>query len=139
MPNSKPFFSGITQARFAFVPPIADDRTKSVAEHVLNTLRQSDELGFRKKASKVELEQKVRRTLKETGQDLNDSDAEKVVNHVRAIEEMTIARRRFWAQCAVSLLIVLFAIFMLSRSQSNETVEKALFGLLGTVLGYWLR
>ena len=139
MPYSKPFFSGIMQARAAFVQPYVDDRTKNAAELVLNTLNNSNALGFRKKVSKDELGAKARRTLKETGQDLNDSDIEKVINHMRALEEMTIARRRFWAQCAVSLLIVAFAMFMLSRSQSNETVQKALFGLLGTVLGYWLR
>jgi hypothetical protein len=42
-------------------------------------------------------------------------------------------------QIIVSCAILIFSFYMIIRSDSSEAAQKAAFGFIGTVVGYWLR
>ena len=98
-----------------------------------------ESLGFkkRKKAPRGG-EGDLKRLVEESGISLSAEQLKNVLDYLGAVHDKSMARRRFYVQAAVSAAIILFAILLLTLAHVKDEKEKALFGLLGTVLGYWL-
>ncbi len=52
--------------------------------------------------------------------------------------QLAILYTRVIMQAGISAAVVAVCLWIIATS-SNETAQKGAFGLLGTVLGYWLR
>ena len=133
------FFSGIRDVASAFGshPPPGD-----VAEQVdlIRTLSQArGEMGFFRGKPKSEAKEAVARVLKERGKPVTDAEADKTAEYLKAEEERSAVRRRFVMQAIITVAVLAFAIGTLTLGAASEASAKALYGLIGTVVGYWLR
>ncbi len=70
---------------------------------------------------------------------VSDSQLADVLKAEEARHTRLLSRRRFWVQLLISVLVAVFAMSMIAWGKTDSALEKGLFGLLGTVLGYWLR
>ncbi len=137
-----PLFSGITDTISAFKASSQKMTATEAAalEIARSATDRTDQLGFKKPVKRVpkrtpnELEG-LKSLLAESGHGVDDDSASRIADRLQA--EMT--RGRFWVQAGISLLVVLFCVAILWSGQGNETLQKAVIGLLGTVVGFWLR
>lgn len=134
------FFAGVREAARAFKgePPVDLNETERAA---LETLRKEDGLGtglgYRRKETPASAAE-IKKHMVELGQNLTDASAEKIARSARAQADAA-ARQRFIMQSAISLLILVAALWTIMGASPQPATEKAMFGLIGTVLGYWLR
>lgn len=131
------FFSGIREIASAFgshPPP------SNIADQVgvIRSLSQEQgQMGFFRGKAKAQAEEAVSRVLKERGKPVADVD--KTVEYLKAEEERAAIRRRFVMQAIITFVVLAFAIGSLTLGAVSEATAKALFGLIGTVIGYWLK
>ncbi|MFO1433024.1 MAG: hypothetical protein U1F76_23445 [Candidatus Competibacteraceae bacterium] len=139
---NRPFLSGITEAMKAFSGTPAVSSTVEAAARILRSV-DSDQglqgLGFRKKRRKIHDTPEKKAILSEHGIQLNDNEMMQLIKYLKDKEEVNIIRRRFWMQCMISLVLILFSLGILLWGKPAMATEKSLFGLLGTIIGYWLR
>lgn len=136
----------INQAHLAFgrPPPLADEKVKAAAD-VLNAQKDKNvALGFAHPPQALggdeeEEGRRVERILHEHNTRLDAAEFKRLMEYLKLQQEHQAARSRFIAQAAISACIVAFALLLLGIGNVNDTMQKALFGLLGTVIGYWLR
>lgn len=95
-------------------------------------------LGFRKERA-AKSPNEIKNHLAEHGLNISDDSAERLAKRSARSNDKALVRQRFWVQVVISMIIVIAALLVLSFGGASETTEKAFFGLLGTVLGYWLR
>ena len=81
----------------------------------------------------------ARTELEQHGIQLSDSQLDRLLKLNDANDKRELARRRFFMQVTISLIVLAFAIGVLSLGSPSAAMEKTLFTLLGTVVGYWLR
>lgn len=77
--------------------------------------------------------------LREHGKTLPTAEVAKVLDHLGAVEQQLKVRRQFAVQCVVSLAILAFCVWQLGTGSPSPETGKALTGLLGALVGYWLR
>jgi hypothetical protein len=77
--------------------------------------------------------------LEEQGKRLTPAQLAAVIDEHQRQAERAEVRRRFIMQCILSAGVLAFAFWQLSLAESNADLQKGLFGLIGTVVGYWLR
>ncbi|MFI4986347.1 MAG: hypothetical protein ACHQF3_02810 [Alphaproteobacteria bacterium] len=96
-------------------------------------------LGFWKYAGAQRDGHRLKQILQEQGRKLTSEQLAAVVSHQKAQEDIVSIRRRFFVQCAISLAVLTFFILGLTVLDVSADSQKALCGLVGTVVGYWLR
>jgi hypothetical protein len=136
----KMFFSGIREAVRAFKgePPVElNEQERAAFEALRKEDGEGTGLGYRKRGAPVSAVE-IKKHMAERGQNLPDASAEKIARSGRAQADAA-ARQRFIMQCAISLLILVAALWTIMGTSPQPATEKAMFGLIGTVLGYWLR
>jgi hypothetical protein len=132
------FFSAVRNAMQAFRRDPEPSEAEKRAMTVLQSAGRDGALGFRKD-KKPSSPREIERILSENGiRDAADL-AERLAKQDAVREEKALARNRFWVQVVISVVILAAALLFVSPGKPAETTEKALFGLIGTVLGYWLR
>jgi hypothetical protein len=128
------FFSGL---REAFGRLTLHEQLSAPVRDVVNELAATptaDSLGFDGDDKPVRT-----RRVRERHPELDEKQLQLANQALDQIERRNEARRRFWVQLVVSLLVLGGAGGLLVLSQPNADMQKALFGLIGTVVGYWLR
>ncbi len=136
----------IDQAHLAFgrPPPLLNAKVKAAAD-VLNAQKGKNiALGFSRPpqalgGNEEEGGRRVEQILHEHNTRLDAAEFKQLMEYLKFQQEHQAARSRFIAQAAISACIVAVALLLLGLGNGNDTMQKALFGLLGTVLGYWLR
>lgn len=134
-------FSHLQELATAFkTPQLTHDPKLAQAWQTLAPLEeQVDGLGFKKRqpldARAPERLRATQKLLREHGQELSEQE----VAILQARADADQVRRRFWVQASLSFLVVAACLAMLWRGPDSEQMQKALFALLGTVVGYWLR
>lgn len=132
-------FDGLREVVSAFrlySPP------SDIAEQVdaVRTLsREQGQMGFFRRKPGSEAAKAVARTLRERGKAVTDAEAERTAAYLKAEEERSAIRRRFAMQALISCMVLGFAVGSLTLGTVSEASSKALFGLIGTIVGYWLR
>jgi len=135
----------IKQAHLALgsPPALLDEKLKVAAEVLRAQESKNVALGFQRPpgpgGSEEEENKRIEQILSEHGAKLDEGEFKRLMEYLRTQEEHRSARNRFFAQAAVSASIVAFVLLLLGLGDVNETMQKALFSLLGTVVGYWLR
>lgn len=134
------FFSslrdGISSLRTPSVSP--DDRIEQAA--VLVKASEGDsQLGFFRRNSATRDLKEVAQVLAEHGQQLAGTDTEKVFATLKQWDQLQDTRRRFSIQCGLSILVLIITGLILMLGSPSPDSQKTLFGLIGTVIGYWLR
>lgn len=117
--------------RFKISALEAEESEKLIRKIILR-LEKREFLGAFK--SRLSLEEIVMQAILEDGASMTD---EKVKNLTKLIESNR-AKKVFYVQASISVLVLL-ACFAFISAGANENTEKLLAGLIGTVLGYWLR
>ncbi|WP_257388436.1 hypothetical protein [Tahibacter caeni] len=79
------------------------------------------------------------RRIRSKHPELSEKDLQLATQALDQIERRREARRRFWVQLTVSLVVLAGAGYLLAMTAPGADTQKALFGLIGTVIGYWLR
>ncbi len=134
-------FSHLGEVASAFTTPrlVADPKLAKAWETLTTADGGQDALGFTKRKPLDTREPQrlkaAKKRLSEQGQNLTDDE----IALLQARVEATQIRSRFWVQASLSFLIVGVCLAMLWRGQVDEHMQKALFALLGTVVGFWLR
>lgn len=124
---------------FQFKPP-SEPQVREAAKTVMRKLRRGgDSLGFGKKTERRDLETIVLRILEENQFDLSPEKLNSLRSYLKDFRENERKKSQFWAQLLVSLIIVVPCLVLLMFTDQEQDTQKAIFGLLGTVLGYWLR
>lgn len=77
----------------------------------------------------------TQKRLRERGQELSEEQ----VALLQSMAEADQIRRRFWVQASLSFLVLGVCLALVWRGPGDESLQKALFALMGTVVGYWLR
>ena len=138
---SEVLFSGIRQAVRAFREWPSSPHP--VIAEALNSIRSAEpggaQLGFFRQARTPADPQRIERILAEQGKRLTPAQLAAVIDEYRRQSEQAGIRRQFIVQCIISAAVLAFAFWQLSRVELDADLQKALFGLIGTVLGYWLR
>jgi hypothetical protein len=138
----KPLFSGISEIYRAFflIKPLSDPEVGKAAERVIQLLEENgDSLGFAKKRERKNLPSVVSNILAEEDINLSDRKVEELVLYLKEKKESDLARKRFFVQSIITFLIIFLCFYLLTFGKADQDTQKAIFGLLGTVLGYWLR
>jgi hypothetical protein len=94
-------------------------------------------LGFRKKREAISPGE-IKRKLSEQGVAVSEASAERLALRRKA-DGAAATRQRFWMQVVISLIVLIVALATIVAGHPAAATEKAMFGLVGTVLGYWLR
>ena len=108
------------------------------AQRVQSSQDNNGQLGFRKKLTGGDTKVIVRKALEETGHSPSDRELDETIKYLHETEKISEGKRRFYMQSVISA-IALIIIGAELYSNSDQTTQKALFGLLGTIIGYWLR
>ncbi len=129
-------FQGIREISRAFSPeePLKPELQRA-KETVLKARSRDGALGFQKNAAGAAGPEKIAQVLAENGVKVTPAEAGKVDQEL----QREMIRRRFWIQLALTIVLTVFCLAMLAFGTPAAATEKSLFGLLGTILGYWLR
>lgn len=138
---TKVWLTGINQSRMVFSElPIPEDKQVSEALTVLRSSEGDNTgMGFHKLGSVVQAMDKVKRVLAEHNLELNDSQLAQLIKHKKELDALKRAQARFWMQVSLSVLLVAAALVFLGFGNPSDASAKSVFGLLGSVVGYWLR
>jgi len=120
------------------LPATADGTVHDAVKLLAEDDRSVGAVGFRR-AQPSKSSADVKRQLKEHGLDVSDRQLDQLMKLQEGEHARRLARGRFWMQLVISLLVAGFAGAFLAFGTPGASTEKALFGLVGTVLGYWLR
>lgn len=118
--------------------PEMDAESKRAFQAVSEAGEFQDGLGF-KKSTAPRSGREVKQKLAEKGVKVSDDAAAKAAERAHTEAERAIRRQRFWVQVSISLIVLIVAFATIAFSAPAQATEKAMFGLIGTVLGYWLR
>lgn len=136
-------FEGLREIGLAYGPdPTTGDREVDGAVGFLESLRGGPEaLGFfgrgKKPSDAVAVAVDL---LREHGRQLTYEQTVKAVEILQTLDERRSVRRRFVVQVivsAIALAIALAVIFGLVTT--SDDLKKIGYGLVGTVIGYWLK
>jgi len=131
--------TGISQVIDAFSKPTIND---PIVQRAIDLLAADSEVssGLRyRQVKESNTRDIVIKKLGEYGVITSDDQLDAVMRMQEEAHLRSMTRMRFWVQVALSLLVICFAGGFISLGAPEASTEKALFGLLGTVLGYWLR
>jgi len=137
----KQLFSGISEIYEAFfqVKLPHDAEVKKAVVIVVQLLeRDGDFLGFAKRRER-NLPSLVLDILTEENINLSREKMEILLLYLNSKREGELTKKRFLIQSSVTLLIIFSCFYLLISGKADQDTQKAIFGLLGTVLGYWLR
>lgn len=137
----KPMLSGVSEIYKAFKPNklLKNQDLMPIVDVVLSRFSESgDSLGFAKRA-KVSLDIVVSEILEEENISLSKEKFDVLIRYIKARREDEIIRNRFWVQLIVTLVMIVACFYLLLSGKADQNSQKVIFGLLGTVLGYWLR
>jgi hypothetical protein len=137
-------FSEIRQSIQAFADK--DERSggpaAKTAEEIELLADPKGALGFRKRlvanGDKATLVANTRKLLNEQGRPKSSEEVEQGIDYLERKEKMAQARMRFIVQAIISVIVLVAAITMVFLKSTSPAAEKAAFGLIGTVIGYWL-
>ena len=136
------FFKGIRTAATAYQRiPEPQDPTVNSAVSFLRALRSSEEgIGFFGRDRSIDATDVAIRILQEHGHNLEHDQTIKVIEHLHKIDEAQAIKRRFFVQIVISAAAFAIAIAIIfALIPTNEELNKVGYGLIGTVVGYWLR
>lgn len=133
-------FSNITESWKSFfcTQKPDDEQVQKMSSIILSRLNRRESLGFFR-LSYDEFEKKVLNIVTEQGADLSQKQLSVLLNFIQETKKNKEIQNRFWVQTSISVFVLLSSILCLSLLKVDENTQKALFGLIGTVLGYWLR
>jgi hypothetical protein len=137
----KPMLSGVSEIYKAFKSNklSKNQDLMPIVDVVLSRFSESgDSLGFAKRA-KVSLDIVVSEILEEENISLSKEKFDVLIRYIKARREDEIIRNRFWVQLIVTLVMIVACFYLLLSGNADQNSQKVIFGLLGTVLGYWLR
>ena len=100
----------------------------------------SEALGFWQRQSIADPMETATRMLAEHGQNLTTEQVGKVMDQLSTIEQARVARRRFWLQAVVTLVVLIPSLGVaLGYVDNGDATQKAAAGFVGATIGYWLR
>lgn len=128
----------IGHARRAFSHlPEPEDRVVAKALTLLRSSEGDDTgMGFPSRSQDIP---DVKRMLDEHGLELDTNQLQKLIEYRKEMEELKRARIHFFVQIGISLVAMVVALIVLVFGNPGKELTQGLFGLLGTVVGYWLR
>jgi hypothetical protein len=135
-------FEGLREIGLAYGPdPTTGDREIDGAVGFLESLRGGrEELGFFGRGKSPDAVAVAVNLLQEHGRQLTYEQTVKAVEILQTLDERRSVRRRFVVQVivsAIALAIALAVIFGLVTT--SDDLKKIGYGLVGTVIGYWLK
>lgn len=130
--------TSVSHARRAFLPlPEPEDRRVIEALKVLRSTEADDTgMGFHSLSRNI---LDVKRLLDEHGLVLDERQLEILINYCEAVEEQRRGRLRFLMQIVVSIAVLAGATALLALGDPSKANTESAFGLIGCVVGYWLR
>lgn len=119
-------------------PPAVSPNVRSAVDLVRGS-QSTGSLGFFARQSRARDLGEVMQVLAEHGQQLSATDTDKVFAALKSWDALEEARRRFLIQFGLSALVLVTTGCILTWGHPGADAQKTLFGLIGTVIGYWLR
>jgi hypothetical protein len=136
------FLSGIQTLTEAFGPePRSDDPQVAEAVSLLLDVRnRPGALGFFGREKTADAVSTAVRLLAENGKTLTPEQTLAVVDQLRKLDEIRSTRRRFAVQVLVTLVALVVAVsIVFGFLGATDDLKKVGYGLIGTVIGYWLK
>lgn len=133
--------SGVGQIRRAFIgPKNSGDSLVDNAVALVSGLDRDGGLGFFGRAKPSDALRTAIRVLAEHGQSLNTEQTLQVVTQLKTLADAQAVRARFVVQASISGAVLFASLSVLGGAvMVTPDIQKVAIGLVGTVVGYWLR
>jgi hypothetical protein len=135
-------FQGVREIADAYSrDPVADDRQIDDAVAFLTSLRRGPKgLGSFGRDNSSDAVSVAVGLLQEHGHALSYDQTIKAVEILQTLDERRAVRRRFPVQIVVTVAALAIALSVIfGWISASDDLKKIAYGLIGTVIGYWLK
>jgi hypothetical protein len=136
------FGEGIREVAAAYRPyPSSGDKEIDEAVGFLSSLREGPtSLGFLGRQSSSDAVGVAVQLLQEHGRQLTYQQTLKVVETLKTLDERRSVKQRFIVQLLVTIVALAISIAIIfGIIQASDDLKKIGYGLIGTIIGYWLK
>jgi hypothetical protein len=135
-------FEGLREIADAYKPdPKADNsQIDNAVTFLTSVLEGPKALGFFGREKPSDAVTVAVGLLQEHGRQLSYEQTVKVVEILQTLDERRAVRRRFVIQIVVTIVALAIALaIVFGLVQASDDLKKIGYGLIGTVIGYWLK
>ncbi|MEB4590948.1 hypothetical protein VSS37_08170 [Candidatus Thiothrix sp. Deng01] len=131
-------FNSLGEVISAFKEPeLQDQSLKPIVQLINSRLGRKESLGFFKKG-KLKAEEEILRILTEQGRKVSKKQLEQLTEYLEKQRKNEDIKRRSFIQVFFTAIILMICVWQLDSQPGSDT-QKAVFTVIGAIIGYWLR